>query len=194
MLTRWLIPIVLFAAAEQPSFGPIRFEDVTEEIRHPLHAQLRRRETRVAAREHRRRRGVVRLQQRRLSDLYVVSGKPLEAGMHPYPVAQAAASRRRTITCTATTATAHFTDVTEQAGVARRPFSMAAIAADYDNDGNVDLLVTGYGRVILYRNNGDGTFEDVTEKAGLNVPDGPSARRGWTTIATAAWTSSSAAT
>ena len=29
MLTRWLIPIVLFAAAEQPSFGPIRFEDAT---------------------------------------------------------------------------------------------------------------------------------------------------------------------
>ena len=43
---------------------------------------------------------------------------------------------------------------------------MAAIAADFDNDGNTDLLVTGYGRVILYRNNGDGTFEDVTEKAG----------------------------
>ena len=47
---------------------------------------------------------------------------------------------------------------------------MAAIAADYDNDGNTDLLVTGYGRVILYRNKGDGTFEDVTTKAGLNVP------------------------
>ena len=47
---------------------------------------------------------------------------------------------------------------------------MAAIAADYDNDGNTDLLVTGYGRVILYRNKGDGTFEDVTAKAGLQVP------------------------
>ena len=33
-----------------------------------------------------------------------------------------------------------------------------------------DLLVTGYGHVTLYRNKGDGTFEDVTAKAGLNVP------------------------
>ena len=47
---------------------------------------------------------------------------------------------------------------------------MAAIAADYDNDGFVDLLVTGYGRVILYRNKGNGSFEDVTAKAGLQVP------------------------
>ena len=47
---------------------------------------------------------------------------------------------------------------------------MAAIAADFDNDGFVDLLVTGYGHVTLYRNKGDGTFEDVTAKAGLNVP------------------------
>ena len=47
---------------------------------------------------------------------------------------------------------------------------MAAIAADFDNDGNTDLLVTGYGRAILYRNKGDGTFEDVTAKAGIKVP------------------------
>ena len=45
-------------------------------------------------------------------------------------------------------------------------FSMAAIAADFDNDGFIDLLVTGYGHVTLYRNKGNGTFEDVTAKAG----------------------------
>jgi hypothetical protein len=42
-------------------------------------------------------------------------------------------------------------------------------AADYDNDGNVDLLVTGYGKAILFHNKGDGTFEDVSKKAGINV-------------------------
>jgi hypothetical protein len=62
-----------------------------------------------------------------------------------------------------------FTDVTEQAGVAANIYGMAAIAADFDNDGFVDLFVTGYGKAILYRNKGDGTFEDVTQKSGFHV-------------------------
>jgi len=42
-----------------------------------------------------------------------------------------------------------------------------AAAADYDNDGYTDLLVVNFGSLILYHNNGDGTFTDVTAKAGL---------------------------
>jgi enediyne biosynthesis protein E4 len=60
-----------------------------------------------------------------------------------------------------------FKDVTDQARVAGAGYSMAAAAADYDNDGRADLLVTGVNRNILYRNRGDGTFEDVTTKAGI---------------------------
>ena len=41
---------------------------------------------------------------------------------------------------------------------------------DYNNDGFEDLFVTYYGQNKLYRNNGDGTFTDVTEKAGLFTP------------------------
>ncbi len=65
-----------------------------------------------------------------------------------------------------------FTDVTEKAGVAAHEdsFGMAASAADFDNDGDLDLYVCNYGESILYRNNGDGTFTDVTEKAGLSSP------------------------
>lgn len=65
-----------------------------------------------------------------------------------------------------------FTDVTDKAGVAgyEDSYGMAASAADYDNDGDLDLFVCNYGRCILYRNNGDGTFADVTEKAGLTSP------------------------
>lgn len=44
---------------------------------------------------------------------------------------------------------------------------MGVAVGDYDNDGFPDLLVLGYGRCILYRNNGDGTFTDVTASAGV---------------------------
>src|SRR5262249_35700324 len=70
-----------------------------------------------------------------------------------------------------------FTDVTEKAGVgAGTTFGMGVAVGDYDNDGYPDLFVTAYGRCILYHNNGNGTFTDVTAKAGLGLP-------GWTTSA-----------
>jgi hypothetical protein len=104
-----------------------------------------------------------------LMDLYVVSGKDLGKGMHPHPLRKAPADPPRNHLFR-NDGHGKFTDVTDQAGVSSDLFSMAAIAADYDNDGHTDLLVTGYGRVILYRNKGDGTFEDATAKAGINVP------------------------
>ncbi len=61
-----------------------------------------------------------------------------------------------------------FTDVTEKAGLAGVGYSMGVAAGDYDNDGFVDLYVTGFNRNQLFHNNGDGTFTDRTEKAGVN--------------------------
>jgi len=60
-----------------------------------------------------------------------------------------------------------FTDVTERAGLGGSGYSMGVAAGDYDNDGFVDLYVTGVNRNQLFHNNGDGTFTDVTEKAGV---------------------------
>ena len=60
-----------------------------------------------------------------------------------------------------------FTDVTERAGLKGIGYSMGVAAGDYDNDGFVDLYVTGVNRNELFHNNGDGTFTDVTEKAGV---------------------------
>ena len=72
-----------------------------------------------------------------------------------------------------------FMDVTDKAGVAGTGYSMGVAAADYDNDGWVDLFVTGVRANTLYRNRGDGTFEDVTARAGL-VSDGRwSIAAGW---------------
>lgn len=70
-----------------------------------------------------------------------------------------------------------FTDVTERAGVAvGTDFGMGAAAGDYDADGRTDLYVTNYGRNQLFHNNGDGTFTDVSERAGVTAP-------GWSTCA-----------
>ena len=61
-----------------------------------------------------------------------------------------------------------FTDVTSQAGVgAEGLFGMGIAVGDYNNDGFPDLFVLGYDRCILYRNNGDGSFTDVTLHAGV---------------------------
>jgi enediyne biosynthesis protein E4 len=60
-----------------------------------------------------------------------------------------------------------FTDVTQSAGLQGHSYGMGVATGDYDNDGNLDLLVTNLGGNILYHNNGDGTFTDVTVKAGL---------------------------
>jgi hypothetical protein len=62
-----------------------------------------------------------------------------------------------------------FKDVTGEVGLDRAPlfYTHGVAVADYDNDGWPDLLITGWGRVALLRNN-QGKFEDVTTRAGLD--------------------------
>ena len=68
-----------------------------------------------------------------------------------------------------------FEDVTDRAGVAGEgEWGSGAFVADYDNDGWPDILVTTFGRNVLYRNLGDGRFENVAARAGLESP-------GWNT-------------
>jgi enediyne biosynthesis protein E4 len=65
-----------------------------------------------------------------------------------------------------------FTDVTKEAGLANAGdgnYGMGVAVGDYDNDGFPDLYVTNYGKNTLYHNNGDGTFTDVTAKAGVEA-------------------------
>jgi hypothetical protein len=73
-----------------------------------------------------------------------------------------------------------FTDVTEKAGVGGEGhYGQGVAVGDFDNDGYPDLYVTGYGRAILYHNNHDGTFTDVTAKAGVADEGGWSTSAGW---------------
>jgi enediyne biosynthesis protein E4 len=64
--------------------------------------------------------------------------------------------------------TLRFTDVTERARIDVRGYGMGVAAGDYDNDGNVDLLVTAFGPSVLLHNDGDGRFTDVTVRAGVS--------------------------
>jgi enediyne biosynthesis protein E4 len=74
-----------------------------------------------------------------------------------------------------------FVDVTEKAGLSGMPqnrYGMGVAVGDYDNDGFQDLYVTNFGGNTLYRNNGSGTFTDVTTRAGV-AADGWSASAGF---------------
>jgi enediyne biosynthesis protein E4 len=64
-----------------------------------------------------------------------------------------------------------FTDVTEKAGLVRHGWGQGVCVGDYDNDGNLDLFVTYYGKNVLYHNNGNGTFTDATQECGLLQPE-----------------------
>lgn len=63
-----------------------------------------------------------------------------------------------------------FADVTAESGlVCTEGYGMGCAAGDYDGDGRPDIYITQVGSNHLFRNNGNGTFTDVTEKAGVGV-------------------------
>jgi hypothetical protein len=94
-----------------------------------------------------------------LLDLYLVNGAATKTYVPRHPLRSALYRNNGDGT---------FTDVTIHAGVgAEGLFGMGVAVGDYNNDGYPDLFVLGYGRCILYRNNGDGTFSDVTAEAGV---------------------------
>jgi len=64
----------------------------------------------------------------------------------------------------------HFVDVTATSGIAPRGYGMGVAAGDIDNDGWVDLYLTGFGRNQLWRNNGNGTFTDISKASGTDAP------------------------
>lgn len=103
-------------------------------------------------------------------DIYLVNGGPSDFYTPKKPTKNALYHNNHDGT---------FTDVTDKAGVAAGQmgnFGMGAAAADFDGDGWQDLYVTNYGKNILYHNNGNGTFTDITDKAGVGAP-------GWSTHA-----------
>jgi enediyne biosynthesis protein E4 len=73
-----------------------------------------------------------------------------------------------------------FDDIAAKAGVDRISFyGMGTAVADFDNDGFPDLYVTGFPSSALFHNNGDGTFSDVTDHAGVKNADRWAASAAW---------------
>jgi len=103
--------------------------------------------------------GWIDYDQNGLLDLYLVNSAPTKIYKPAHPLRGALYRNNGDGT---------FTDVTTKAGVgAEGLFGMGIAVGDYDNDGFPDLFICGYGRSILYHNNGDGTFTDVTKQAGV---------------------------
>jgi len=97
-----------------------------------------------------------------LLDIYLVNGgwhDRLSGGIKPRSVAPNKLFRNL--------GNMRFELVPDAAGAADEGFGMGACVGDIDNDGHPDLFVSNYGQSRLYRNRGDGTFEDATERAGI---------------------------
>ncbi len=74
-----------------------------------------------------------------------------------------------------------FVDVTERAGLSIGPgfFFFGVAVGDYDNDGYPDLYLSGYRGSLLYRNTAQGSFEDVTRRAGVGAEADWATAAGW---------------
>ncbi len=106
-----------------------------------------------------------------LMDLYFVQSAATDLYKPPHPIRSALYHNNGDGT---------FTDVTDKARVGGEGhYGQGVAVGDYDDDGYPDLYVTGYGRAILYHNNGNGTFTDVTATAGVADEGGWSTSAGW---------------
>ena len=92
-------------------------------------------------------------------DIFIVNGTKLDG----FPANQALPP----IISIATITTARSPMSPQKAGLAHSGWGQGVCVGDYDNDGFEDLYVTYYGKNVLYHNNGNGTFTDVSEKAGV---------------------------
>jgi hypothetical protein len=107
-------------------------------------------------------------------DVYLVQGRQLGPGSPLIPPPAGPLGDRlfrNDLTVAADgSRTLRFTDVTATSGIAPRGYGMGVAAGDVDNDGFVDLYLTGFGRNQLFHNNGNGTFTDVSTISGTDDP------------------------
>ncbi len=94
-----------------------------------------------------------------LIDIYFCNGAPLPGGESSMPPPRHALYKNL--------GGLRFRDVSEAAGVVCTAFGLGVAISDYNNDGFGDIYLSNFGANVLYRNNGDATFTDVTATAGV---------------------------
>jgi enediyne biosynthesis protein E4 len=95
------------------------------------------------------------------TDLFLVNGSHFD---HP---AAGIGATHRLYRHSGRPAPLHFDDVTAAGGLGVSGFGMGTVAGDFDNDGFPDLCICYYGEIQLWKNLGDGTFENVTALSGV---------------------------
>ena len=163
MMSRWLIPVLLGAA----SVPDVRFSDITDAAGIAFKHENSATSNKYLLETMGGGVAVLDFDNDGRLDIFLTNGAKLEdpmpAGKRPdksQPMFWNRLYRQ--------TAAGVFTDVTERAGVGGMPqneYGMGVAVGDYDNDGFTDIYLTNYGSNTLYRNNGDGTFADVTARA-----------------------------
>ena len=162
----------IFAAqASRDSPIPVRYTDVRERAKITFQQDSTQTEEKYYLETMGTGVGWIDYDQDGLMDLYFVQSAATDIYKPPHPLRSALYHNNGDGT---------FTDVTEKAGLGGEGhYGQGVAVGDYDNDGYPDLYVTGYGRAILYHNNGDGTFTDVTAKAGVADEEQWSTSAGW---------------
>lgn len=106
-------------------------------------------------------------------DVYLPQGQPLAASATPVTAAGGARLYRNDLEVAADgTRALRFTDITAGSGLDGPGYGLGVATGDVDNDGRVDLYVTGFDGARLYRNTGHGTFTDITRASGAGNPGG----------------------
>jgi hypothetical protein len=108
-------------------------------------------------------------------DVYLVQGRMLGAGQPLRPPADARPLEDRLYRNDVDqradgSRVVRFTDVSAGSGIKTRGYGMGVAAGDIDNDGDVDLYVTGFGRNQMFRNDGNGAFADASRETGTDDP------------------------
>ena len=107
-------------------------------------------------------------------DVFLVQGRMLGTGTPLIPPPPGPLTdrlyRNDLVVASDGTRTLHFTDVTAKSGITPSGYGMGVAAGDIDNDGRIDLYLTGLGRNQMFRNNGDGTFADISKASGTADP------------------------